>query len=511
MAKILDSNSITGVIQKVVETPLGYIINGHYYDKEKMIPKPLKVFPVLGDIEDLSMSKKLMLNHTRTINAKTAGETVITDRYDPTISYVFATGGRNNTHRLFKIKESNGDVNLINSNIYTGLPTSYPMIRSYCGQDTSFLYYIIETTTYGGYLVKIDKVSLTMTTIDTCGTYSWSNSLKETSTHIYHARKQRYGTVAIRRYNKLSTANEIIPVTAKTSTLDFGSCYSDNIDISETEFYNYGIYHNPSTNKFGITRYKFNTAENNLANICQEADPVITWGSLSQLPVFVANLYVRYEPFITKSENGKKYLNIAIYEINNTSTVANLSGYGIYTFLINPDDNTLLFKNFVQPTLDYFRGFLGVKNNTFLVCASTSSCIFMSFDQTTEKFVITDTLSNQPTHIGVDQGENIWIVNSIGEVEYLNPFVPTSINVKYELDAYKYEGVDINTYCNISCQNYSGNYITTNLKLTLKGNGVFTSTGNKTISVSSLSTGDLKIPIKLQGAGNLTIYPQMEL
>lgn len=365
------------------------------------------------------------------------------------------------------------------------------------------------SATYTEFFVKVDKITLAMTTIENYSTYAWGRSLKEDSTYIYHTRKQLMGTNIIKRYNKTTAANETFAITAKTTTgLGFSSCFSEILSNSDTDFYTYSIFHTSSTNKYGITRYHFDTTQSTLATICTESDVSITWGAVTQLPVFANNYNVHYEPFITKA-NGKQYLNIAIYEIGTTSTVANLSGYGIYTFLIDSDANTLTFKSFVQPTADYFRGFIGIKDNTFLVCASPSTCIFMNFDTANEKFVITDSLSNQPSHIGIDQNENIWIVNVLGEVEYLSPFVPTNINVEYELGSYKYEGTDINTYCTISCQNFSNTYIATNLQLTLKGNAIFTSSGNKTLTVSTLSTGKLQIPIKLQGAGSLTIYPQL--
>lgn len=131
----------------------------------------------------------------------------------------------------------------------------------------------------------------------------------------------------------------------------------------------------------------------------------------------------------------------------------------------------------------------------------------MNFDSVNEKFVITDTLSNQPSHLGSDEADNIWIVNGVGEIEYLSPFVPTNINVKFELGSYKYLGSDISSYVTINCMNFSGSYIATNIQLTLKGNAVFSSNNSKVITVSTLTTGDLQVPIKVQDKGGLTVYP----
>ncbi|WP_315067308.1 hypothetical protein [uncultured Clostridium sp.] len=511
MAKILDSNAITGSVQKVVETPDGYIINGHYYDKVQMIPKPLKLFPTLGDTTDLSMSKKLILGSGVVNHFKTQGDTIVSDRYDSTISYVWVVGSRNSTTlRLLKIKENNGDVKLVTSNAYTSVPTYNPLVRAYCGQDSANLYFILScASTFSEYLVKVDKITLTMTVIEGFSAYSWGSTLKENETHIYYGRKQGYGTNVLSRYNKTTATIDAFTVTAKTSNIYFSTCFSDIVSNSDTSFYTYALSHNSSTNKFGVTRYAFDTAKTTLDKICTESDMNITWGSITQFPVFASNGAVTYEPFITTASNGNMYINFAVYEIPCSSTAVNIPSYGIYVFLLDNKSNALTFKNFIQVTSDYFRGFIGAKNNTFLVGASPTSSIFMSFDETNEKFIITDTISNQPSHIGIDQAENIWIVNALGEVEYLNPSVPTNINVAYENSSYKYEGTDITTFCTVSCQNYSGSYIAAKLQLTLKGNGVFTSNSSKVITVDTLDTDVLKVPIKISGAGSLTVYPQL--
>ncbi len=511
MAKILDSNAITGSVQKVVETPAGYIINGHYYDKVQMIPKPLKLFPTLGDTTDLSMSKKLILGSAVANHFKTQGDTIVNDRYDSTISYVWVIGSRNSTaQRLLKIKENNGDVKLVASNIYTSIPTYNPLVRAYCGQDVTYLYYIVScASAYSEYLVKVDKTTLAMTVVEGFSNYAWGSTLKENETHIYYGRKQGYGTNVLKRYNKTTATIDTFTVTAKTSNIYFSTCFSDIVSNSDTSFYTYSLSHNSSTNKFGITRYAFDTTQTTLDKICTEADMDITWGSITQFPVFASNPAATYEIFITTASNGSKYLNVAVYENAVASTAVNIPSYGIYVFLLDNESNALIFKNFIQVTADYFRGFIGAKNNTFLVGASPTTTIFMSFDEANEKFIITDTISNQPSHIGIDQAENIWVVNALGEVDYLNPSVPTNINVAYEKSSYKYEGTDIATFCTVSCQNYSGSYIAAKLQLTLKGNGVFTSNSSKVITIDTLATDTLKVPIKISGAGSLTVYPQL--
>ena len=48
MAKVLDSTTINGVVQRIIETSNGYIIQGNYYDKSTLSPRPFKSFIAYG-------------------------------------------------------------------------------------------------------------------------------------------------------------------------------------------------------------------------------------------------------------------------------------------------------------------------------------------------------------------------------------------------------------------------------------------------------------------------------
>jgi hypothetical protein len=488
-------------------------MNGTYYDKSQWIPKKLQIFPMAGDLADLSMSQKLMVNQTLNVHGKTFGDTIVTDRYDNTICYVWVCGCRANKPMLFKIRENNGTVAILNSNTYAGLPTSYPIVRCFAGQDTNFLYYVMSTgATWREYLVKIDKSSLAMTTIEDYSTYAWGNVFKETDTFVFHARKQGYGTNIVKRYNKITATNETIPVTAKTGNIYFSTCYSNLLVNSDTDFYTFAIYQNTTTNKFGITRYHFDTTQTVLANICTEADCNITWGSgITQLPLYASAASVHYEPFITYiSSSNKYYLNIAIYEVNG-STTANYPTYGIYTFLIDNTTKDLTFKNFTTVTNDCFRGFIGTRSNTFLISASPTSTFFLNFDVTNEKFNITNTLVNQPSHIGVDQSEGIWIVNALTEVEFLHSYVPTNVYINPEftsMQQYNYQGVDLSSFITIQATNWTGDNVACKLKLTIKGGAVFTSNNSKIITDTTLTSGSKTIPITIKDDTGFSIYPE---
>lgn len=497
--RLLDQNTLTTQINKIVETPLGLIINGCYYFKDSFIPKPLQLFPVVGNSYDLATNQRLMLEWSPTSHGKSQGDTICTDRYDTTITYAVTTGARTNIPMIFKIRENNGVISILNSVSIVSIPAANPFVRCYCGQDTNSVYYIFDTvTTFHEYFVKIDKTSLTMTVIEDMASYTWGNLIKETDTFIYYNRKSSYGTNFIKRYNKTTSATDIFTTIAKTSNIYFYSNFSNLLSNSDTNFYTYSVFHNQSTNKFGITRYTYDTTQTVLTSIVAEADCNITWGTITQLPVFASNTYLHYESFIT-SVNSKNYLTVAIWESGTNATPANLTGYGLYTFLIDPTTHDLTFKSFVQPSADYFRGYVGIKSNSFLVCATPTTCYFMNFDVVNEKFVVTDSLVNQPYFIGADASDNIYIVDVLYNVEMLTAFTPTYVAVLWEMTTYNWLGTNISTFCTAEARNMSGIDIACNLVLTIKGSAVFTSNGSKTINITTLTTGALQVPITING------------
>lgn len=510
MAKILDSTSVTGQMQKIVETNDGYIINGTYYDKVQMVPYPLQLFPTYGNYNDISMNNKLILNHTMNNNSKSIGDNIILDNDNTNITYVWVISTRTNDLFMLKILNDNGKLSTLQTSI-TIRPTTSPLPRQYCGQDDNYLYYLISCAgTYHEYFIKIDKTSLNYTVITDFSTYSWSNQFIETNDYIYMGYIQRYGKHLMQRFNKSTSIIDNITINPNTGNKDFTTCYSNNLKIDDNNFYTFSVHQNISLNNFGITKYKFDLTQSVLTNIVNESECNITWGSgITGLPNLATNLNIHYEPFINKVDD-KYYLNVFVYELQISSTAANLPSYGIYTFLIDNTTFDLTFKSYVQPTTnDYIRGFLSTHDNNFLIPCSSNTTFFMSFNTETEQFDNLQQMNNIPYSVGIDQSENIWIENSLTEVDYITPFTPTNIVIDSELDSYKYNGVDINTYCTIVATNYNNENISCNLQLTIKGNAIFKDNSSKTINITSQSTGPLQVNMIIKGAGNVSIYPQL--
>ncbi len=511
MAKILNSDYISGEVQRVVETPLGYIINGIYYDKKTMTPKALQTFPAYGCRLCLGMDKNLLLNNSYFNHYKTMRNSIINDRYDPTISYIFTTHYNNGTKTILKIREYNGKVDILKYLNFGALSGgNHHIINSYVGQDKNYIYVLssgtYSTSNYNDFLYKMDKETLAIVTIDTITSNSWLTPIKETEEYIYYGQTNDKGSHYIKRYNKITNNVESLPLPVMNDQKYYSVSYSNLLSNSNLDFYMFSVFQDSKSHKMQIVRYYFDMTKNDIKDICTIKTYKMGDGEqlITQPIINVDGMNTHYEPFITTMDN-KSYLNIAIYE-KVSSTSNNISYYGIYTFEIDKTTKDITYKSFLN-IKDYFRGFIGVRNNTFLVGASDEKCYLLNFEK--DKFVITNVLNNRPQYIGADLAENIWIVNKLGEVEMYSPFVPIHVNIEYEFENYNYEGKDIETYISIESKNYLNENIASKLKLTIKGEAVFSNNSDNIIIDTTLETGKKRIPITIKGDGAITIDAEM--
>ena len=166
MAKVLDSTTINGLVQRMIETNNGYIIQGNYYDKSTLSPIPFKSFIAYGDSQDLSFNQSMFCQTTNMgySSSKTMNGMVITDSENPDITYVFSNYQRGNaTFYIMKIKETADEVVRLGTGGLDGsaLPSTYSFMQQYMGQSKDYIF-VIGTCYNSSYFnfYRISKTTL---------------------------------------------------------------------------------------------------------------------------------------------------------------------------------------------------------------------------------------------------------------------------------------------------------------------------------------------------------------
>ena len=200
------------------------------------------------------------------------------------------------------------------------------------------------------------------------------------------------------------------------------------------------------------------------------------------------------------------------FECGNATSNANNTLNGVYTFLISNDNtNELQFTGKLDGFPVHLRGSVLSANKLFAVLATLNATYMCTFNKVSRKFEIMDILNNQPRAIGIDLQDNVWVIYTAYEVDMYSLTIPTKVNILFEKGSYQYQGSDINSYLSIEAYNYNGNNVEVDLELTLRGNAIFSATGNKTCNINTGTNGEKQVPIKVTGPGTLSVYTKVSI
>lgn len=509
MAKILNSYSITEQLNKVVETFEGFILNGVYYDKQTFTPQPLDLFPTIGNSNLLAINRRISFHANNYMCFNNHADSVVKDSYEPNITYVFTECGVNNPQlRILKLEESNGTCNIINqfdsSLFVTGLK-----FKEYLGQNQNFLYAIFRNNV-SSYCVSINKITLAMVNIQTLSSnYSCVNrKIVETPQFVYI-----YSQDYISNNKAWILDKTINKISAVTTVTNGGSAYrqctpSDGLNIEENKYMIFTV--NEMSSVLNIKRRILDISISDLTKcITEDNICTINWNNIpisdqpSLLPATGQNNYCL--EIIQK--NDKNYLTLITCDTTGAN-LASINSYAIYNFEIL-EDYSLLFKGCTRPSGSLLKGYVMNKTKDTILTICTNTIRVYKFNNLTELWEEKNLINVNATSAGFDLSENIWYENINQEVEMISDNSASEVIIRFENENYKFVGEDINTNILIGIKNLNDEFIKAKLKLSIKGEALFTSNSTKFITVETNNMDFTILPITIKNGGQILIYPEL--
>lgn len=168
--------------------------------------------------------------------------------------------------------------------------------------------------------------------------------------------------------------------------------------------------------------------------------------------------------------------------------------------------NQALYTKAIMPTDSSFAN---------LIVPTSASVEFYSWNQSTESYSKSSTLAIVPESIAIDQTGRIWITENNASkaagLHVLSPTVSSNITVNFDNTALTYAGTVINANLIVDAYNYLGARISNNVTLQLDSNSCTFADGSTTKTVSTLTTGDLLVPIKVVSAGYVRVIANLSI
>lgn len=133
-------------------------------------------------------------------------------------------------------------------------------------------------------------------------------------------------------------------------------------------------------------------------------------------------------------------------------------------------------------------------------------------------WAITTTIPERVSACGRDSLDRIWYSTNNSEINLsyqdlnlLSPTLPVTVTITPESTDNQYTGVVIDTYVDVSAYNTAGARIAASVKLVIDSASVTFADGTKAKTVTTLTSGELQVATKINGAGYSNITASIQL
>ena len=519
--KMLDKNSITTYQPKYIELRHGVIINGQYHLKDGLIPVPFNTIP-FNEVthtdtgNSLLFTDKAIYKQCHTIHSGSDCDTskIIYDNEDENISYVLFHSQRDRIE-LKKFEEKNGKCILLATNIFS---------------TTSISYRIIDFT------LNNNKICVTsIQNIGVCWIYKYDKSLAKLSgddVHLgngintpssYYSTASKIGDCIYSATGPYFDTYAIDEIYNKTDYYRFDFCNAtygarmvvQDAFISELTQEAYipsiGTRTDSAQPLLNFKKVTYNKVTKKFESMTVAIDNTDGVYNISTEAIFFHNIFHR-------EIAGKKYIiltfgtkehnrewNSALFEIISDESIKFVKPLG--TEILTGIHSGIIRDTIDPSALKFYFGYKIADGGD--VAFRGVKCL--EFNDTTLDFDTTIEIPGEINVFGLDKQNNLFIQHADKSVDKHSPTLVATLEAKFASEFYDYSGEDILTSMKVATKNVAGDYLVKKAKLTLKGNGLFTDTGNKVIEVTTLETGDLDVNVTINGTGAITIFPKVEV
>ena len=235
----------------------------------------------------------------------------------------------------------------------------------------------------------------------------------------------------------------------------------------------------------------------------------VDYSSYTSLTTSYQYQQIYNETFVS---GGNRYLSLMSLNVRTDVSAASGSPHKIITYAVNSSNpKTLTYHS----TLDVGQVIMNCvwlnDSRTMMGLLLDGSCKIYTWNNTSG-WSLTSTIGQHVHSMGRDSLDRIFYCtpstthgNKNIDVHMLSPTLPVSITINPENATYNYGGSVINSYVNVSALNASGSRIATTVKLAIEGSSMLFSDDTTVKNVTTSSSGETQVNIKVTGAGFINI------
>lgn len=218
------------------------------------------------------------------------------------------------------------------------------------------------------------------------------------------------------------------------------------------------------------------------------------------------------DAFFTEA-NGMKFINFTNQGLSTTNWDNDSDKSHITTFKIDEANKELALTGQCQLSNapEISKALVINSKANRVIGMSGSNTFILDFDSTLGRFVPIKYFAYASWSCGFDMNDNIWILNKNMELLKLNDVIPERIEIAFEDNSLEYTGNDINTSITIESLNFLNKRLASKVALKINGNAIFNESGSNEITVDTIDSDVITVPLTINGAGIIMIYPTLIL
>lgn len=516
--ELMNESTIKSVVPKIIETPNHFIMNTQIYDKQTLKPIPMKFsMPVLNDyssiildtsVHDITKEQGTLLP----INCQRIGnyKNIIKDKFDSNVFYLIAKWNSCDSQVILRIREDNKEY-IIEKQVVSN---QFDNTGNYQKGDFKILYetdtdfifeYKSESVSYKNNncyrLGKLNKKTFIATYHLTENDRNYTNQiyLLEQSNDIGYILRHSHNNYLV---YKINTSSNILSQVGNTIITGGKDICSNPVKIGDYYYFLIDINDTEKGRRYAFNKLKLNTIDDTIVYETIEISNYDNY-KMDSLTTEQMNFdYRTYHQLQTFEKNGVTYISCTIYGYS--SSFVNLYQHKHVLFKITGDTIEIIH---IIPLTDGCKGVLYLNEDySKPIFVMSNSCLFYSFDDTSQKLINTFKIGGVFIVVGFDSLGRFIVQHTNGAIEILTDTNACTLKADFAEELYDKDNASkIDTTVSFYAKNFLDEYIESSVKLTLIGPVVFKENNSKELVISTLKTGIRTVPVIITGYGNIQV------
>ena len=266
---------------------------------------------------------------------------------------------------------------------------------------------------------------------------------------------------------------------------------------------------NSTGDLFKFSTYEINTAASTTAPVHVSVTPTNAT-TMMGTATSSANMLYRAWAFV---ENDFIYINVGCFQPTGTSV--GIENNYIHTYkasVATPKDIAYVTSTQMHSSQRAHGAFpIDEEYKNLVIPYVGQGLDFFIWNSGSQSYIRTNSALMDAAYMMVDQTGRLWVTDTTNNLHVYSQTISNSIKVGFQNSNLRYMGTVLNSNLIVSAFNFKGERVANNVTLQIDSSSATFADGTNTMTITTLTTGDTLVPIKITGAGYIRVVSNLAI